>query len=918
MSREERQGLLHEGAGTAVTSAYVEIIFDNSDGRFLTPNKEVVLRRTISLHKDECSIDRKVVPKGEVMDLLEGAGFSRSNPYYIVPQGRVTALTNMTEADRLNLLKEVAGTQVYENRRAESLRIMADTNHKREKIDELLTDVKTRLAELDEEKEELRGFQTKEREKRCLEYAFYALEQARVQKLLDELESLRQGGQESADSTRSDLAACESSIASLDEKIRRLQRELQLCEITRRQANEDRLEGTKAEAQADLKAKTLGDSQSTQEQARQEREAELEATRIALGQKEAELSKVASDLAKEKLGEDSIKKDLDTAVAARERLFTKQKNGSRFKNKRERDNELRREVEEVKVALGNQNANRMDADEETKMREESVKALEADIVALRDRLSNWGTSRTRLAQEATDAKDHHDSLQEERKKLRRDQEKLETILSNTRAEQEQAKSRLSKMMDNATARGLDTIRRFKADHNLTGAYGTIAELIEVSGTYQLPVETIAGASLFHYVVDNADTATKLGKMLYEKRGGRVTIVPLREIDSKNVIYPRGDDAVPMMEKLRYDSTYEKAIRHVFGKTVICPNLAVANQYARSHKLTAITLEGDIAAKSGALTGGFIESKHSRLEAVKEANRLSAEYDDIRSQYAELRKAVERKDQEITKAAGEMRKCEAALEREKQGFQPLQRELVELNVQLSEAKELLQASIERRDQIDINMREFAETIEAAEAEMASEFKKVLTANEEKQMEELGMRVQQLQKQWSDISVSRRQLSTRKHALEIDMSRNLQPKLDALMSQAMEDQSFIGSAEAVKDARRELARAQQAVTARVAKVQEAEQEMERVQREIEQHQTQRAQQEEARKEIQARIDRQQKRIEKNLSRKSLLTQEAADLAKSIRDLGVLPEEAFEKYKKMDAQAVGKRQSNKLTHIHTYTNK
>ncbi|CAG8832414.1 5929_t:CDS:2, partial [Racocetra persica] len=34
MSKEERLALLHEGTGPATMSAYVEIIFDNSDNRF--------------------------------------------------------------------------------------------------------------------------------------------------------------------------------------------------------------------------------------------------------------------------------------------------------------------------------------------------------------------------------------------------------------------------------------------------------------------------------------------------------------------------------------------------------------------------------------------------------------------------------------------------------------------------------------------------------------------------------------------------------------------------------------------------------------------------------------------------------------------------------------------------------------------
>jgi len=110
MSREERQALLHEGISTTTTlSAYgtcnlyfvsdidseirgsylVEIVFDNSDNRFPTGRDEVYLRRTIGLKKDEYSLDKKSASKADVMNLLESAGFSKSNPYYIVPQGRV-------------------------------------------------------------------------------------------------------------------------------------------------------------------------------------------------------------------------------------------------------------------------------------------------------------------------------------------------------------------------------------------------------------------------------------------------------------------------------------------------------------------------------------------------------------------------------------------------------------------------------------------------------------------------------------------------------------------------------------------------------------------------------------------------------------------------------------------------------------
>lgn len=105
---EQRQGLLHEGTGPRVVSAYVEIIFDNADARvpvsilllkqgkyaklFIVQieREEIYLRRVIGAKKDQYFLNKKVVPRSEVMNLLESAGFSNSNPYYIVKQGKVS------------------------------------------------------------------------------------------------------------------------------------------------------------------------------------------------------------------------------------------------------------------------------------------------------------------------------------------------------------------------------------------------------------------------------------------------------------------------------------------------------------------------------------------------------------------------------------------------------------------------------------------------------------------------------------------------------------------------------------------------------------------------------------------------------------------------------------------------------------
>lgn len=121
---EQRQALLHEGTGPRVISAYVEIIFDNTDNRLPIDKKEVSLRRVIGSKKDQYFLSKKMVTKADVINLLESAGFSRSNPYYIVKQGKINQMATAPDSHRLKLLREVAGTRVYDDRKAESETIM--------------------------------------------------------------------------------------------------------------------------------------------------------------------------------------------------------------------------------------------------------------------------------------------------------------------------------------------------------------------------------------------------------------------------------------------------------------------------------------------------------------------------------------------------------------------------------------------------------------------------------------------------------------------------------------------------------------------------------------------------------------------------------------------------------------------------
>lgn len=901
MSREERQGLLHEGSGSAVMSAYVEVIFDNSDHRFPTDFKEVTLRRTIGLKKDEYSVDRKVVTKKDVLNLLEAAGFSKSNPYYIVPQGRVTALTNMKESERLNLLKEVAGTQVYETRRAETLKIMADTNNKREKIDELLEYIKERLSELEEEKEELRGYQEKDRERRCLEYAYHYREQVTLQETLEEIDSARQGGLDTTDTNRAELAESKKGIAKIDAEMHRLQRELELLQIERRQLDEDRRERAKTLAKVELKHKTLTDGLSSREQSRQQYAAELQAVKAEMATKSAELTKIVPKYNKTKTKEDEIRRTLDSAESARSRLFAKQSRGSRFRNKAERDAFLKGEIEELQNTIMQQKANKIDADEEVSRVEKSIVQLNEDTNQIRDRLSHWGEQRGKLNEGVTQAGDLLEKLNDERKLLRREEEKLNSHIANARQEKEQAERELRHTMDREVARGLASIRRMKQEQDIPGTYGTVADLLEVNDAYRIAVEQTAGARLFNYVVDNEQTATRLLNTLQAQKGGRITCLPLSRLRVRESNLPKAHDAVPLLSKITYDPKYERAFARIFGNTVVCPNLLVAGQYSRSHNVDCITPEGDTTNRRGVLSGGYIDPQKSRVKAVRAANKWRDEFERLTQQSYDIRQQIERKDQEITAAMSSLQKAEARLRHLDDGLEPTKIELRSKVAHLESERSHLDAALKRRDNVDRNMNSFIEDCEAHEAELLTDFKKSLTSAEEQQLNELSERTLQLQKQWNEISSVRRELESRKQILEADLRQNLQLKLDQLNGEASEDVASGTTSEGLQDVKRELKKAQKAAQATEAELREIESRADQLTQQRDELANKKYSREQAQAEIAQKIERQQKRIEKNLAKKGILTTQLAECAKNIRDLGVLPEEAFDKYENMEAKTV-----------------
>ena len=911
--------LEQEGSGSAVMSAYVEIIFDNSDDRFPTSKPEVVLRRTIGLKKDEYTLDRKNATKSDVMNLLESAGFSRSNPYYIVPQGRVTALTNMKDSERLNLLKEVAGTQVYEARRGESLKIMNETNSKRAKIDELLDFINERLGELEEEKDELRNFQERDRERRCLEYTIYSREQQEIAGVLDSLEEQRQTGVEDTDLNRDRFIQGEKEMAQIDAEIAECKQQIEFLKVDKAQLEDERREASKALAQVELQAKSLADNQAAAQSQKTRHDQDLNSVQTAIKERESELQELLPQFNTAKDQEDDIKSQLTDAETLRQRLYAKQGRNSRFKNKSERDKWLQTEIKDNHTSISTVQGVMAQTQEDIKDLENEIALLEPENERLRQQIDGRGDTIQSVDQQVQSAKDERDRLMDQRKEFWREEAKLDSILTNASHEVERAERNLSHMMDHNTSRGIAAVRRIKRQYNLEGVYGTLADLFEVNERYRTAVEVTAGQSLFHYVVDTDETATKVLEILQNEKAGRVTFMPLNRLRSKPINMPRASDTIPMIEKMQYDSAYEKAFMHVFGKTIICPNLQVASQYARSHGVNAITPEGDRSDKRGALTGGFHDSRSSRLDAVKHLTKWRDEFEGKKTRGTEIRRELEKLDQVITRAVGELQKLEQQKHQVQNSSGPLRHELRSKRELLQKQQDNLDAKRRALRNIEANYASLSDQVNAFEAELKSPFQKALTSEEEETLETLSATVQDLRKQYQELTGGRSELEARKSVLEVELRENLHPRLDQLLSQGL-DMADDDNGGNLKETQREMKRIGKNLEKIGDRLRQVDESIEKSNSRVSELQQRNAETRRELEDLAKSIEKHQRRMEKSMQKKAALTKQAAECAANIRDLGVLPDEAFTKYKNTDSNTVVKKlhKANEALKKYSHVNK
>lgn len=461
-----------------------------------------------------------------------------------------------------------------------------------------------------------------------------------------------------------------------------------------------------------------------------------------------------------------------------ESLQSKQGRSQIFKSAAQRDAFLRESIQQLKITLEKEKIQLNSIQSSYETAKNDLQDIQKSVEETKLKSESRKTEIHEIDSELRTLREKREIQESERKYLLfnsralwRDEAKLSSKLETIKDECSKTHRLLMGTMDRNTSKGLKAVASIAERFNINGYHGPLYELFKVDQKYQTAVEVVAGGSFFHVVVDTDDTAAQILKILNQEKAGRVTFMPLNRLKQREINYPDSTQYVKMISKLEYSQQYHPAMQQVFGKAIITPNLEVGSSFARQFNLTAVTFAGDRADKKGALTGGFLDVKHSRIETARSLISSQKMRVETELELAKVKASIYNIDQNVIRIRDEMSKLDVKRRHLVANRAPFRDDLLALSNQ----KGNLEAVVARLEKsinfMNENINAFEKQIHTNNQELGTKFTKKLTDAEQDRLELLSNQSTQLKNRLADSIKERAEIESRKSILEIEINANL---------------------------------------------------------------------------------------------------------------------------------------------------
>ena len=697
----------------------VTLTFDNTNRIFDYDADELEMTRR--LYRDGTSeylLNQQPSRMKILTGLLHGAGAAKEG-YSIIGQGRIAQIMNSRPEERRSIFEEATGIVVFKDRKADAERKLNYSKNNLFVYAQRMQEVERQLAPLSRAADNARKYNELYSNLRMHEINTYIYRHdgaagerdkinSRIQKITEAIEK----NTELANSLLSDYEKCREALSGADGVLKSL--------------NEERLAFT-----VGLERST-GESKLFRERAN--------AVKYKLQQAQEELAFSAKRTV-----------ELDREIRRFEEYANK--NSERMEKLNAASEQLKAEISALsdsianyEIMTGEHRKKVMDTFKDLTEIKENIGSLSAKKELLMERLGEMDEAMKNVRSE-------HDRLKKEYAEVLSGQEGLNKLLGEENELTEKAReavtaanekfqtyvrriydaeaqiSSLEQSLRTYTALRdkfegyVYSVRRLMSDAKdnpqlSSRIMGLIADVVSCDQEYEVAIETAFGGAMQNVITETRDDARYLIQYLKSNRAGQVTFLPIEALrpryESQQIKSACNEmGAVGLaIDLVRYDKKYENVIHNLLGNTLICDDIQsatiIAGRYPRAFKI--VTLDGDLIATSGSMTGG------SRRE--NSANLLANErkLKDISDEIASKRTALQRAEEKKREAEGELASARTASRELEEKLQNARLDLATANQKLSN----LMLNITDKESEYSVYRQSKSQIEAKLAELDSEY------------------------------------------------------------------------------------------------------------------------------------------------------------------------------------------------------
>lgn len=659
---EKSANLIYNGGKTKQPSkeGEVSIYFDNKNKIFNKDDDIVKITRIIR-HSGQSvyKINGKTRTRQQILDMLSKA---KINPdgYNIILQGDIIKLVEMSGNERRQMIEEIAGISIYEEKKQKALRELTRVEEKINEADIILTERKTYLKELKTDRDKAMKFKD-------LDEKIKRNKATMIDKEIKDRTKKKTDMEKDIDSYKTAIAKIEDGVQVKREKITKLKKDVDKIN------KEIELKGEKEQVKIHKQVEQLKVDVALNKQRIQNIDQEVQ----KINDRRKDLSSNFKDVEGKLKILETTKKEIADKIKFKEgQIKTIEKKIVDFKekNKLENASDIDKEIEAIdkEIEQAQEEVNKLRDTQQESLREKDK--LETKLQTIDEKIEKV----LELEKENKGQLEKLKQYKVEFKKTTVDLNKALTEDSNLAAQQSNAHSKLLSRREEqaklnaktlsireqlAGGQAIQTVLSMKEK----GVHGLISELGNVKKEHSLALEIAAGARLKSIVVDSDQTAAKCINHLKKTKGGVATFIPLNKIRGQTV-NPKLKNMKtagvigPAIDLISYDKQHQKAFEYVFGSTLVVDTIATARRIGIG-TVRMVTLDGDIIDTSGAMQGGhrqrqrelgFVEKETQ--ERIQKLNKEVAELESVLS-------TIDRKRKDNEELITRLREMKANLEGE---------------------------------------------------------------------------------------------------------------------------------------------------------------------------------------------------------------------------------------------------------------